>query len=181
LSSSSSLIDKRKLLGAGGMRLVKQLFVENNIGEYDNAVYTMHREDEVVGDKVYPSLHRLYVESNDITEARFVADHLYDWQQWEQLANSHTYRDEIARWRTDLKAKITGELVDSLLEDAKSSSRSSKSSAKYLVDRLTKGKRGKPTTANIATNDEKVKTITSEVASDMKRLQLPNTKSGLVN
>ena len=172
---SFSTPSKNKFLGKGGVRLVRQLFIENDsIGENDVAIYTMHREGRMIEGKVYPSLYVLYMQEKDITEARFVSKYLYDWQQWNSIAASSWYRDEIARWRTDLKAKLMGELVDKLIEDAHSDSRSSKSSAKYLVDKLSKGPKGKPSTAVVPTNEETAQKITHDIAEDVKRLRLIN-------
>ncbi len=162
-----------KYLSGTGQRLVRQLFIENrNIGENDLAVYTMHRMDEVYEGITYPSLYKLYLETKDITEARFVSEYLYDWEQWNSLASSATYKDEIARWRRELKALVLGELVDTLILDAHSNSKSSKSSAKFLVEKLSKVAKGRPTTAVVPTSEETTTTIVSEIAKDMKRLRL---------
>ena len=162
-----------KYLNATGQRLGRQLFIENrNIGENDLAVYTMHRDDEEYNGKTFPSLYRLYISTKDITEARFVSLYLYDWEQWNSLASSATYRDEISRWRVELKALVLGELVDTLIADAKSNSKSSKASAKFLVEKLSKKEKGRPTTAVVPTSEEKVTTIVSEIAKDMRRLRL---------
>jgi hypothetical protein len=163
----------KKYLSTTGKRLIRQLFIENrNIGENDLALYTMHREDEEYDGFIYPSLYRLYIETRDITEARFVSEYLYDWEQWNDLASSATYKDEIARWRVELKALVLGELVDTLILDALSNSKSSKSSAKFLVDKLSKNTKGRPTTAVIPTSEETTTTLVSEIAKDLKRLHL---------
>ncbi len=152
---------------------MRQLFIENrNIGENDLAVYTMHREDEEYEGKTYPSLFKLYMETGDVTEARFVSNYLYDWEQWNSLASSATYKDEIARWRRELKANVLGGLVDNLILDAHSNSKSSKSSAKFLVDKLSKATKGRPTTAVVPTSEETTTTIVSEIAKDKLRLML---------
>lgn len=162
-----------KYLSTTGQRLVRQLFIENrNIGENDLAVYTMHRKDEEYNGRTYPSLYKLYMAVKDITEARFVSNYLYDWEQWNALVSSATYKDEIARWRVELKALVLGELIDTLIDDAHSNSKSSKSSAKFLVDKLSKGTKGRPTTAVIPTSEETTSSIVSKIASDMKRLRL---------
>ncbi len=162
-----------KYLSTTGQRLVRQLFIENrNIGENDLAVYTMHREDEEYEGKTYLSLYKLYMSTKDITEARFVTNHLYDWEQWTSLCSSATYRDEIARWRRELKALVLGELVDTLIEDAHSNSKSSKASAKFLVEKLSKKEKGRPITAVVPTSEETTTSIVSEIAKDIKRLRL---------
>ena len=162
-----------KFLSTTGQRLGRQLFIENrNIGENDLAVYTMHREDEVFEGKTYRSLYKLYLKTKDITEARFVTSYLYDWTQWDALCSSATYRDEIARWRVELKALVLGELVDTLIEDALSDSKSSKASARFLVGKLSKAAKGRPTTAVVPTSEETASTIVNKIAGDMKRLRL---------
>lgn len=162
-----------KYLSTTGQRLVRQLFIENrNIGENDLAVYTMHREDEVYNGKTYYSLFKLYMGTKDVTEARFVSLYLYDWEQWNSLCSSATYKDEIARWRVELKALVLGELIDTLITDAHSDSKSSKGSAKFLVEKLSKGVKGRPTTAVIPTSEETTSSIVTKIAHDMKRLRL---------
>lgn len=159
-------------LSGTGKRLVRQLFIENrNIGENNLAVYTMHREDEEYEGEIYESLYLLYMETRDITEARFVSQCLYDWEQWNDLASSATYKDEIARWRLELKALVLGELVDTLIKDAHSNSKSSKASAKFLVEKLSKKTKGRPITAVIPTSEEKTVTLVSEIAKDLKRIR----------
>ena len=160
-------------LNTMGLRLVHQLFIEYaDLGPNDFALYTMHREDAVVDGKTYPSLYLLYMEENDITEARFVQKYLYDWEQWEKIVNSAIWRDEVKRWRKDLKAHIMGTLFDELLTDALSGSKSSKSSAKFLVDKLSKGTKGKPVTAIVETSEESHENMTKGIYADAKRLQL---------
>lgn len=164
-----------KYLSTTGQRLARQLFIENDwIGENDLAVYTMHREDREHNGKTYPSLYKLYMAVADITEARFVSSYLYDWEQWNALAASATYKDEIARWRVELKSLVLGELIDTLIEDAHSDSKSSKASAKFLVDKLSKNNKGRPVTTVIPTSEETTTTIVSEIEKDMKRLRLVN-------
>ena len=162
-----------KYLSTTGQRLVRQLFIENrNIGENDLAIYTMHREDEEYGGRLYPSLYRLFMETRDITEARFVSKYLYDWEQWNSLVSSATYRDEISRWRVELKALVLGELVDTLIADAKSNSKSSKASAKFLVGKLSRKEKGRPATAVYPTSEETTTVLVSEIAKDKLRLRL---------
>jgi len=165
-------IHESPFLGSNGTILTSELFIEHGRG--DQALYTFTREDKEVEGKIYPSLYRLYMEHDDITEASFVSACFYGWEQWEKIANGALYRSEIARWRTDLKAKVLGILVQTLVSDATSGSKSSKSSAKYLVDKLSKAAKGKPTTAVIPTTEESAREITAEVARDIQRLSLVN-------
>jgi hypothetical protein len=163
-------MDKSKFLGGNGARLIKQIFIEfDYVSENDNALYTLSRTDKEHEGRVYPSLYRLYMEENDPTEARFVQKYLYDWEQWERMAGS-IFSGEIESWRKDLRAKIASELVDRLLADARDTkSRSSTSSAKYLLDHVLKtpGKKaGRPNK-----NDKPLSTTSlQEVEADLKRI-----------
>ena len=168
------MLDK-KYLGANGHRLTKQLFIEYRWDNKDTdyALYTLAKYDREVEGTVYPSLYRLYMEAGDITEARFVEEHLYDRQQWDQLCNSHFFRDLVPEWRSDLALKVTGELVDILVSDARDPvSKSSSSSAKYLLDNVVKEKvtattkRGRPSNKDKNTN---VISLSEEIKSDLRR------------
>jgi len=164
-----------KFLATNGTVFVAKMFYEGDSKDVNpDAPYTIARDDKVVDGRTYASLYRLYVDCNDITEARFVSLYLHDWYQWDKIASSSLFRDEIAKWRNDLKHKLLGWMMDTLVEDALSDSRSSKSSAKFLVDKLSKGQKGKPTTAIVPTTEESARSITHEVARDLKRLQLVN-------
>lgn len=138
-------------VNASGTRLTKQLFVEHQYINPDSnlASYTMLHEDKTFEGIVYPSLYRLYMEANDITEATFVERYLHDWEQWTRLCSSAFFRDEVAQWREQLRKKVEGQLVERLVHDALNvDSKTHTSSAKYLLDRLDKkaGKRvGRPT------------------------------------
>lgn len=168
--------DKKHLLGKTNQRLVKQLFIEwAAIGEYDNAVYSTKREDTTIDGTLYPSLYLLYMETADITENAFVELYMYDWTQWEKVSSAPFFKDEVARWRKDLKARKMAELVGVLMEDALSSSRSSKSSAKYLVDKLSKTKgAGKPSTAVVPSSEQELDELTKSIYVDKERLGLVN-------
>jgi hypothetical protein len=163
-----------EFLASNGTVFVAKLFYEGDSKDINlNAPYTISRTDKVVDGRTYLSLYRLYMEENDITEARFVARYLHDWYQWNKVSSSSLFRDEIAKWRVDLKAKLLGEMMDTLIEDATSGSKSSKSSAKFLVDKLTKStKRGKPSTTVVPATEDSIRSITHEVAKDIKRLHL---------
>ena len=166
-------MDKKRFLSHNGQRLVKQLFIEwANVGENPYAMYTTAKTDKEVDGVVYLSLYRLYMETKDVTEARFVSTYLYDWDQWKSLCNAPFYKDEVARMRYELKNELVGELVDKLFADAVSDSKSSKSSAKFLVEKLSKDKKGRPTTAVLPTTEEKQETVVSAIAHDIKRLHL---------
>jgi len=130
-------IDKSSLTAGNGQRLTKGLFVEYSYeGKESKPVYTLAREDKEVDGVLYPSLYRLYMECDDITEAVFVSRYMLDARQWEMISSGSLFKEEIQNWRNDLKLKKLGRLVEELELDAVSDSRSSKSSAKFLIERV---------------------------------------------
>lgn len=168
------MIDKIKFLGGSGARLTKQLFYEyRHVSDNDFAIYTLARTDKEIDGKVYPSLYRLYMEEEDITEAKFVEKYLYDWEQWERIANGPVFKEEIELWRKELRVKVGGQLVDRLIKDAfNKTSKSSMSSAKYLLDNVIKTdnkrtSRGRPSSKT----DNGPIDISTEVASDLERVR----------
>lgn len=162
-------IHKSPFLGKNGTLLTSELFIEHG---GDRAIYTFTRMDKEVEGKIYPSLHRLYRECDDITEAAFVDKYFYSLEQWEKIASGSLYKSEVARWREDLKLKLLGALINTLVLDAQSNSRSSKSSAKFLVEKLSKASKGKPSTAVVPTTEETNSSVVSKIEHDIKRLRL---------
>jgi len=163
-------MSKNKYLGANGVRLTKQLFIEYDyVSDRDYAVYSISREDKEVNGKTYPSLYRLYMETNDVTEAKFVNLYLYDWEQWEKLQKQ--FGEEIELWRQDLRHSVTSEMVGLLLSDARSESKSSMASAKYLLDNILKSgkrvKQGRPSNKEGQTDFS----VDKEVVADLERIR----------
>ena len=142
------MIDKSKLIGSGGVRLTKSLFVEFagiNEGVLAEPTYTLSRVDK----DGYPSLYRLYMEAGDATEAAFVRDYMYDLRAWEILCATKFFSPEVEYWRKDLKLQKLGEAVARLERDASSlASKTATSSAKFLIEKVYKvGKAaGRPST-----------------------------------
>ena len=167
-----------KYLNGSGARLTKQLFVENQYinPESNLASYTMLHDDKVFEGVTYPSLYRLYMEVGDITEKKFVDDHLYDWEQWTRLVNSPFFRDEVAQWREQLRKKVESNLVDRLLRDALDvKSKTSASSAKYLLDRVTKTTKRVGRPIKEGTTDLEENTL-RDVVSDLEWVAKGNAK-----
>lgn len=127
--------DKSKFLGDNGARLTKGLFLEYADPERPNEpLYTIAREDK----GGLPSLYRLYLECADVTEASFVSKYMYDLRHWEMLCRTPFFRDEIAEWRKELSLTLRRKAVSMLERDALSNSKTSTSSAKYLLDKVYK-------------------------------------------
>jgi len=168
-------MSRNKFLGTNGHRLIKQLFIEFRWDnkETDYALYTLAKEDKEVDGTVYPSLYRLYMETGDPTEGAFVEKYFYDRQQWEQLCNAHFFKDLVLEWRSDLALKLSSNLVNILVSDARDPlSKSRTTSAKYLLENIinqksNSSKRGRPK-RNVDRGN--VISLSEEIQNDLRRV-----------
>ena len=65
-----------------GKWLTQALFLE--MGYKPQAIFTLDDEDKEYNNKLYPSLKKLYLESDDPTEYK-VSQHLGGWNHWKRL------------------------------------------------------------------------------------------------
>lgn len=159
------------LLNSQGNRLVAGLFVEFSFMKNDTPPsYTLSKQDRIVDGVVYPSLYRLYMEEGDVTEVNFVSKYLHDMKQWDLICNNKHIADEIAEWQKELRLLKLAEAIQILEEDAASDSRSSKSSAKFLVERVygLPSRAGRPSKSKNDRADDKLSG--SQISSDFERL-----------
>lgn len=129
-----------KFKNASGVLLTKGLFIEFHTEDKEQqAIYTLSNTDKVVDGVVYPSLYRLYMETNDLTEAEFISKYLYNNEHWERLQRTRFLSAEIPKWRKELKVRLYGRMVKLLLSDAEDPhSKTKTASAKYLIDKIVK-------------------------------------------
>lgn len=113
--------------------LTKSLFVEHN----DEAILSFRQRDHT---ELALSLYKLYMHDfADPTEYVFAEEVLGEWEHWETLADSHFMREYIDKWREELKVQELSKLYARLQQDALNpDSRTSTSTAKFLVDKLEK-------------------------------------------
>lgn len=127
---------KSKYLTSAGQRLVKALFHEYSYQAESEPLYTFQREDKEVDGKVYPSLYRLYMACDDISEASFVSQYMYDLKQWDMIRNNNLFKDEINEWRRNLRMRKLGQVIEVLEKDALDEGPTSTASAKFLADKV---------------------------------------------
>lgn len=109
-------IDKSKFKDSGGRPITQSLFLE--IGYSDNAVYTLNDEDKTYKGKVYPSLKRLYLEHEDVTEYDFASTYLLNWLHWERLCKNKQLLKHIEQWRFELELKLRSAGIKAIIESA---------------------------------------------------------------
>ncbi len=152
-----------KFKNANGVYFINDLFYETAMNK-DNVLFTLKLQDHMG----YPSLYRLYMESDDPTEYQFAVKHLDGWQHWKRLASSPILRDHVAEWREELEIRTRSEALAGILITAAGETKESFQAQKYITDGNYLGKepakRGRPSKKEIGER-------ANEIASESKRIE----------
>lgn len=150
-------------------RYLKGLFFETTGADKASVSYTLKDWDHTVDGVVYPSLYRLYIEQEDLTEYEFANAHLDGWEHWEMLNSTSWFKPYVDRWRKELSLKLKARALNRLKAEAASNSKNAFLANKYLVekgyvDSGEKHGRGRPT-------KDQVKAAAHEQALHERRLE----------
>lgn len=161
------VIDKNLLLDSAGRPLTQSLFLE--IGYSDYAIYSLKDEDFWYKGKLYPSIKRLYLESEDPTEYEFAIAHFLSWSHWLRLCENKAIMKHISAWREELEVKLRSQAIKSVRDQAYIGN--SYQAAKFLADRgWEKRGAGRPTEED-KLKDKRIKErLDDEFGADIKRL-----------
>jgi hypothetical protein len=132
------VIDKTKLTNSNNLPLTRGLFYETTLEDKTSVVYTLKDKDH----KGYPSLKRLYLEEEDLTEYTFATKFLVSFEHWQTLANSTWFKDLAEQWRLELKLKLEARYLAKLAEIAENGGKEGISANKILLERVLKGSTG---------------------------------------
>jgi hypothetical protein len=159
---------------AQGVRYLKGLFFEETLADKSTVIYTLKDRDH----EGYPSLYRLYMETNDPTEWRFATKYLDGWDHWERLCESPWFKPYIERWRRELQLRVASESLSRIMAESKTNSRDSFTANRYLLERgwepKDSKKAGRPSKDAIRAEAKRMASETSQVTDDFQRLIRPN-------
>lgn len=159
-------IDKSKFKDSGGRYLTQSLFLEFNYN-VDLAVYTFDGEDKTYKGIVYPSLKRLYLESEDITEYTFAKTHLYNWEHWQRMKENKLLRKHFDEWEDELEIYLRSQGLRSVVEMSENNFQA----AKYLSERgWDKRGVGRPSKGDQAKED-RIRDGMADFTNDIIRLE----------
>lgn len=131
-----------KFRNGSNARLTKALFQEFAGEDKSRILYTLKPEDTN-----YPSIYRLYIFEDDLTEYTFANKYFENWEHWEMVAQSPWFKPFIARWRKELRLKLESLAMTHIVAEMKDGSSKNKySAAKTVLDQINKQKpqRGRP-------------------------------------
>lgn len=164
-----------KFRAGNGQRLLRSLFREMAPPDtLSPALYTLRDYDN----NGLPSLYRLYMELEDQTEWDFAQEYMDGWDHWETLCSCEWFKPHISRWRKELDLKLTAARLKAIIEDAKSASKTSFQSNRYLIEKgwLPKDSpRGRPSKQEIKNELDKRASEASRLSDDLSRITSPLT------
>ena len=114
----------------------KTWFYETTLPDTRNdlTLYSLKKRDHKVGDTTYKSLHKIYIEMEDVTEYEFAMAVFGDYSVWENMCNLSWFK---------LKARTVKNMINDLNEG-----KASYNAQKYLADagylESNERKRGRP-------------------------------------
>lgn len=167
-----------KFRNAANGRYLKGLFYETTGADKASVSYTLKDWDHVVGDVTYPSLYRLYLSTEDLTEYEFANLHLDGWEHWEMLTSSTWFKPYVERWRKELSLKIKARALNRLKSEASSSSKNAFLANKFLIekgwvdkDSTGKNSRGRPSKDEVKAAANEIALVERRLEEDFERLQ----------
>jgi len=132
----------------------------------DEAVFSLMDEDREVDGKVYPSLKKMYLEAEDITEYLFVTEVMgTSWEHWKRLCKNKAINKHIFEWREELEIKLRAKGIKSAVDLADGGNYSA---SKFLADR---GWLDKNSKKQDTTKDKVKEEAGTEIATFLKRVQ----------
>lgn len=158
-----------------GAYRTSDLFYEMNTSEYPS-YYTIKTNDHTVDGVTYPSLKRLYLEEEDITEFDFANKYFDGFEHWERFANSPRTKPYVDQWRKELVLKIKARCLKGIIHDAVKDNKYEAN--KFLitngwVDKDTEGKkvRGRPSKEEIKQELYRQAEVEKELEEDLNRIR----------
>ena len=137
---------------ANGVHLTKALFYEKS-GDKANVLYTLKDTDITIGDSCFPSLYKLYMEMEDITEFEFAERYFENWEHWMLLCSLSWFSFRAERFRHDLELKLKLQALSHIIAVSRSSTRDAYGASKYILEKGYEKKKannvGRPSTEQI--------------------------------
>lgn len=159
-------MDKSVFKDTTGNYITQGLFIDFR---YDPkyAKYCLAPEDKEYDGVVYPSLKRLYLEMEDLTEYEFAYKYLCDWEHWERICENKILRAHVEKWREELEVKLRARAIKAIAQKAATGDFNS---AKWIADRGWEVKRGRPSKQEVEAERKRAAKINSELGEDSARI-----------
>lgn len=167
------MIDKKNFKNSSGAYITKSLFMEFELAEKVHSVYTLKDQDHTLSGKTYPSLRRLFVESEDLTEYSFAVTHLAGWPHWKKITEQEWFKPYLAEWREELLIRVKSHALKRVKQKAEEKGKDALVADKILLTWQTPEKVekvGRPTKEKIRFEADKLFKQESEIDADFERI-----------
>lgn len=152
-----------------GRYITQSLFLEINYTSH--AVYTLKDDHYEYNGVVLPSIKRLYLEMEDVTEYEFANTYFCGWRHWQRLLDNKVIRKHIDEWREELEYKLRAKGIKKIIESVKNP-QNAMQAAKWLADRgWSTRAAGRPSKEEIQREKEIATRISDEFSADIYRLK----------
>lgn len=133
-----------KWKGEGVKWKTNGLFLETAQNEKE-ALFSLQTWDKTKNGILYPSLHNLYVDMNDVAEFEFANTFTASYQHWLELKAKSFFKPYYASMVEELNAKMRSMSLNTMLSQVEGGT-ASQATLKYLADNdyIPKNKVGKP-------------------------------------
>lgn len=150
--------------------LLEGLFYERTLADKSNVTYTLKDQDHAG----FPSLYRLYMETNDPTEYTFAIQHLDGWAHWERLCECTWFKPFVARWRREIDLRYRAGALKNIYDIAQSEGKDRLAANKIIVSggwQPTEAvRRGRPTKADVKQEAHRLAQETHSLNEDFQRI-----------
>lgn len=136
--------ERDKWRGFGNKFLTEGLFLEH-CTNHDAVLYTTSTSDKRYKGKFVPSLHKLYVELEDVSEWNFANLYFGNYEHWLLVKSKPFFQEYYAAMVEELNAKLRGKAIKQMLDQV-SEGEASQATLKYLADNdyIPKASAGRP-------------------------------------
>jgi hypothetical protein len=157
---------------------INQIFVEKH-NDPAKVRYTWGAEAVVCrlgtgGEATYPSLYKLYMEMEDVTEWEFAMAYIGSWETWQNIVNAKWFQPIITRWRKELELKLKARHLKQIKELAEGTGKDKLTANKYLLDKgytfEDQPKRGRPSKTEIQEKVNQIAEFEKETQEDLQRI-----------
>jgi len=154
---------------SNGTRLLRALFYETTPIDKAGVLYTLKDVDH----KGYPSLYRLYMKLDDLTEYEFSQMYMDGWEHWTMLCECPWFKDVVTRWRKELLLRTQANCLRAIRLEA-SEGKNQYHANKYLLEagwqEPDTKKRGRPSKEDIKKEAEAQASNVVRLREDFKRI-----------
>jgi hypothetical protein len=124
----------------------------------------------------FPSLYRLYMEMEDVTEYDFATTYFDSYSHWLHLCTIPWFKPKVESWRHELQQKLKARSLRAIKAVAEADDKDSYAANKYLLTQLDppnppKRQVGRPSKEAIAKEAQALVDLGQEFKDDMERMK----------